>query len=232
MAARRFLFLGPAAMAPVRCLLPLLPALALALGPAAGEAGRPLGLEALGEAEELTEELWGAGLPGDLPELEPECRRLLAAFAEGSAALTGCLGRRARPVRLCQACHRHYRRLLAQYGNITRAVGVRPRAEAGAGNGGLLRGGPGRGPGVRPGPQRWRVGLFFLRVSVASGVYQRTAGPREWAGSVLGSTAASDGCFPLAGGSAGSVQPAAGRARGKWLHLQKKALLLCASGKT
>ncbi|KAM6405590.1 LOW QUALITY PROTEIN: osteopetrosis-associated transmembrane protein 1 [Pluvialis apricaria] len=108
-------------MAPVRCLPPLLLAVALALGPAAGEASRPLGLEALGEAEELAEELWGAGLPGDLPELEPECRRLLAAFAEGSAALTGCLGSRARPVRLCQACHRHYRRLLAQYGNITRA---------------------------------------------------------------------------------------------------------------
>ncbi|KAM6271833.1 osteopetrosis-associated transmembrane protein 1 [Spheniscus humboldti] len=110
-------------MAPLRCLLPLLPALALALGPAAGGARRPLALEALGEAGELAEELWGAGLPGDLPELEPECRHLLAAFAEGSAALTGCLGRRARPVRLCQACHRHYRRLLAQYGNIVRAVG-------------------------------------------------------------------------------------------------------------
>ncbi|NXE78666.1 OSTM1 protein, partial [Cochlearius cochlearius] len=80
-------------------------------------------LEALGEAGELAEELWGAGLPGDLPELEPECRHLLAAFAEGSAALTGCLGRRARPVRLCQACHHHYRRLLVQYGSIARAVG-------------------------------------------------------------------------------------------------------------
>ncbi|NXY72434.1 OSTM1 protein, partial [Glareola pratincola] len=108
-------------MAPVRYLLPLLPALALVLGPAAGQLRRPL---ALGEAEELAEELWDAeGLPGDLPELEPECRRLLAAFAEGSAALTGCLGRRARPVRLCQDCHRHYRRLLAQYGSIARAVG-------------------------------------------------------------------------------------------------------------
>ncbi|KAM6279160.1 osteopetrosis-associated transmembrane protein 1 [Porphyrio hochstetteri] len=110
-------------MAPLGWLLPLLSALALALDSAAGEARRPLVLEALGEAEELAEELWGAGLPGDLPELEPECRRLLVAFAEGSAALTGCLGRRARPVRLCQACHHHYGRLLAQYGNITRAVG-------------------------------------------------------------------------------------------------------------
>ncbi|KAK2534833.1 Ostm1 [Columba guinea] len=112
-------------MAPLRCLLPLLPALALALGPAAsaGETRRPLALEALGEAEGLVGELWGAGLPGDLPELEPECRRLLAAFAEGSAALTDCLGSHARPVRLCQACHRHYRRLLEQYGDIARAVG-------------------------------------------------------------------------------------------------------------
>ncbi|KAK2533846.1 osteopetrosis-associated transmembrane protein 1 [Columba livia] len=112
-------------MAPLRCLLPLLPALALALGPAAsaGETRRPLALQALGEAEGLVGELWGAGLPGDLPELEPECRRLLAAFAEGSAALTDCLGSHARPVRLCQACHRHYRRLLEQYGDIARAVG-------------------------------------------------------------------------------------------------------------
>ncbi|XP_061222747.1 osteopetrosis-associated transmembrane protein 1 [Neopsephotus bourkii] len=102
----------------------LLPALALALGPSATGGSRRLpALEALGEAEELAEELWGAGLPGDLPELEPECRQLLADFAEGSAALTGCLGRSARPVRLCQACHPHYRHLLAQYGNIARAVG-------------------------------------------------------------------------------------------------------------
>ncbi|OPJ73216.1 osteopetrosis-associated transmembrane protein 1 [Patagioenas fasciata monilis] len=112
-------------MAPLRCLLWLLSALVLALGPAAsaGELRRPLALEALGEAEGLVGELWGAGLPGDLPELEPECRRLLAAFAEGSAALTDCLGSHARPVRLCQACHHHYRRLLEQYGDIARAVG-------------------------------------------------------------------------------------------------------------
>ncbi|XP_065537182.1 osteopetrosis-associated transmembrane protein 1 [Lathamus discolor] len=103
-------------MAPLRCLV-----LLLALGPSA--AGGSRRLPALGEVEELAEELWGAGLPGDLPELEPECRQLLADFAEGSAALTGCLGRSARPVRLCQACHPHYRHLLAQYGNIARAVG-------------------------------------------------------------------------------------------------------------
>ncbi|XP_071597320.1 osteopetrosis-associated transmembrane protein 1 [Heliangelus exortis] len=110
-------------MAPLRFLLPLLPALALALRPVAGEPRRALALEALGEAEELAEELWDAGLPGDLPELEPECSRLLTAFANSSAALTGCLGLRARPVRLCQACHLHYQHLLAQYGSIARAVG-------------------------------------------------------------------------------------------------------------
>ncbi|NXH22883.1 OSTM1 protein, partial [Bucco capensis] len=94
-------------------------ALALTLGPAAVETRRSLALELLVEAEER----WGAGLPGDLPELEPECRRLLAAFAESSAELTKCLGRRARPVRLCQTCHLQYRHLLAQYDNIARAVG-------------------------------------------------------------------------------------------------------------
>ncbi|XP_062428662.1 osteopetrosis-associated transmembrane protein 1 [Rhea pennata] len=114
-------------MAPLGRLLPLLPALALALGPAAAAAGgerrRRRHLLALGEAEELSASLWGAALPGDLPELEPECRRLLAAFAEGSAALAECLGRRARPVRLCQACHRQQGRLLARYAAIARAVG-------------------------------------------------------------------------------------------------------------
>lgn len=153
-------------MAPVRCPRLLLLTLALALGPAAGEARWPPALEALGDAEELTEQLWGAGLPGDLPELEPECRRLLAAFAEGSAALTGCLSRRARPVRLCQACHRHYRSLLAQYGSIARAVGVRPRGRTAGAGGGLAgeggceaaRGG-GRPAGVRPFPHGRRVGV-------------------------------------------------------------------------
>lgn len=119
-------------MAPPRCLCrALLPALALALLGLAAAAG-PRQTPALELAEELAEELWSAGLPGDLPELEPECRSLLAAFAEGSAALTECLGRRARPVRLCQGCHGHYRRLLALYGGIARAVGVRPWGRGGA----------------------------------------------------------------------------------------------------
>ncbi|NXD92723.1 OSTM1 protein, partial [Chaetorhynchus papuensis] len=109
--------------APPRCLRRvLLPALALSLLGLAAAVG-PRQTPALELAEELAEELWDAGLPGDLPELEPECRSLLAAFAEGSAALTGCLGRRARPVRLCQGCYGHYRRLLAQYSSIARAIG-------------------------------------------------------------------------------------------------------------
>ncbi|XP_050828516.1 osteopetrosis-associated transmembrane protein 1 isoform X2 [Serinus canaria] len=110
-------------MAPPWCLCRApLPALALALLSLAAAAG-PRQTPALELAQELAEELWSAGLPGDLPDLEPECRSLLAAFAEGSAALTGCLARRARPVRLCQGCHGHYRRLLAQYDSIARAVG-------------------------------------------------------------------------------------------------------------
>lgn len=140
--ARRFRFLGAAAMAPpwflCRAQLSVLLLALLGLAAAAGPRQTP----ALELAEELAEELWSAGLPGDLPELEPECRSLLAAFAEGSAALTGCLGRRARPVRLCQGCHGHYRRLLAQYGSIARAVGVRPW-----GRGGCVAAGAGWGPG-------------------------------------------------------------------------------------
>lgn len=113
--------------------------LALGLAAAAGLRQTP----ALELAQELAEELWSAGLPGDLPELEPECRSLLAAFAEGSEELTGCLSRRARPVRLCQGCHDHYRRLLAQYDSIARAVGVRPWGPGGA----WL---PGRAGGLAP----------------------------------------------------------------------------------
>lgn len=147
--ARHFRFLSAAAMAPLRCQLFLLPALALAFGPVAG-------LEAPDEAEELAmgmaAELRAAGLPGDLPELEPECRRLLAAFAEGSATLSGCLARRARPVRLCQACGGLYRSLLTQYGDIARAVGVRPT-------------GRGRGPGSsETGVPALRGALSVLRV--------------------------------------------------------------------
>uniref|UniRef100_A0A8B9STU7 Osteoclastogenesis associated transmembrane protein 1 n=1 Tax=Anas platyrhynchos TaxID=8839 RepID=A0A8B9STU7_ANAPL len=84
--------------------------------------GPAVGLQGLGEGAEMA-----AGLPGlellelpelEPPELEPECRRLLGAFAEGSAALSRCLARRARPVRLCQACRGHYSTLLGLYRDI------------------------------------------------------------------------------------------------------------------
>uniref|UniRef100_A0A8C3C2K7 Osteoclastogenesis associated transmembrane protein 1 n=1 Tax=Cairina moschata TaxID=8855 RepID=A0A8C3C2K7_CAIMO len=84
--------------------------------------GLAVGLQGLGEGAEMA-----AGLPElellelpelEPPELEPECRRLLGAFAEGSAALSGCLARRARPVRLCQACRGHYSTLLGLYRDI------------------------------------------------------------------------------------------------------------------
>ncbi|XP_060093822.1 osteopetrosis-associated transmembrane protein 1 [Heteronotia binoei] len=81
----------------------------------------PLSLELLDEAEDLSllglESLW------DLLELEPECRELLAAFANSSVKLTGCLVRSARPVRLCQNCYRQFREINSLLENITRAVG-------------------------------------------------------------------------------------------------------------
>ncbi|NXO04359.1 OSTM1 protein, partial [Rhinopomastus cyanomelas] len=107
-------------MAALGCFLRLLPALALALPPADATAKVPAALEL---AEELQEELQDAGLPGDLPELEPECRQLLGAFANSSATLAACLASRARPVRLCQGCHGLYRGLVHQYGRIARAIG-------------------------------------------------------------------------------------------------------------
>uniref|UniRef100_A0A7M4FR84 Osteoclastosis associated transmembrane protein 1 n=1 Tax=Crocodylus porosus TaxID=8502 RepID=A0A7M4FR84_CROPO len=64
--------------------------------------------------------LLGAALPGDL---EPECRELLAGFASSCAALSGCLVRSARPVRLCQSCYHTFRAVTEQLDNITRAVG-------------------------------------------------------------------------------------------------------------
>ncbi|XP_077158741.1 osteopetrosis-associated transmembrane protein 1 [Paroedura picta] len=81
----------------------------------------PLSLELLDEAEDLSR--LGRESLGDLLELEPECRELLAAFASSSVALTGCLVRSARPVRLCQNCYRQFREINDQLENISRAVG-------------------------------------------------------------------------------------------------------------
>ncbi|XP_034965177.2 osteopetrosis-associated transmembrane protein 1 [Zootoca vivipara] len=89
---------------------------------ASGGRRHPLSWELL-EAEDLAS--LGSGLAGDLldAQLEPECRELLAAFANSSATLTGCLARSARPVRLCQNCYRQFRDATEQYENIARAVG-------------------------------------------------------------------------------------------------------------
>ncbi|XP_054837917.1 osteopetrosis-associated transmembrane protein 1 [Eublepharis macularius] len=81
----------------------------------------PLSLELLGEAEDLS--LLASGPLRDLLELEPECRELLAAFADSSVELTGCLVRSARPVRLCQNCFRQFREMNEKLENITKAVG-------------------------------------------------------------------------------------------------------------
>ncbi|XP_020657005.3 osteopetrosis-associated transmembrane protein 1 [Pogona vitticeps] len=66
-----------------------------------------------------------ARLPRDLldSQLEPECRELLAGFANSSVRLTGCLVRSARPVTVCQNCHRQFREVRELLENITRAVG-------------------------------------------------------------------------------------------------------------
>ncbi|XP_074043392.1 osteopetrosis-associated transmembrane protein 1 [Macrotis lagotis] len=110
-------------------LLVLLPALGLgSVAPAPG----PWAERRLLEAHDLSLSLLrGPGLgplslpppPPDLPELEPECRELLLAFAEGSAELTGCLVRSARPVRLCQSCFRLFGQVTSQWDAIRRAAG-------------------------------------------------------------------------------------------------------------
>ncbi|KAF7254060.1 Osteopetrosis-associated transmembrane protein 1 [Varanus komodoensis] len=66
-----------------------------------------------------------SGLVGDLLEsqLEPDCRELLAGFANSSVRLTSCLIRNARPVTLCQNCYHQFRELKERFDNITGAVG-------------------------------------------------------------------------------------------------------------
>ncbi|KAH0622195.1 hypothetical protein JD844_024294 [Phrynosoma platyrhinos] len=95
-----------------------------------------LGLSAAGQSL-----FWEGGMPPVAPEeeppwpgaalgllqdshLEPECRELLAGFANSSVRLSGCLVRNARPVTLCQNCHRQFRELSQQMENITRSPGV------------------------------------------------------------------------------------------------------------
>ncbi|XP_066469290.1 osteopetrosis-associated transmembrane protein 1 [Tiliqua scincoides] len=95
----------------------------LEAGGAVGGRRRPLALELLDEAEDLSS--LAPGLLGDLPllQLEPECRELLAAFANSSVRMIGCLVRSARPVKVCQNCYRLYHEVMEQLENITRVVG-------------------------------------------------------------------------------------------------------------
>ncbi|XP_001511508.2 osteopetrosis-associated transmembrane protein 1 [Ornithorhynchus anatinus] len=61
--------------------------------------------------------------PGLLPDLDPDCRALLVLFARSSARLTDCLGRGARPVRVCQTCYPLFREVVGSMENISRAAG-------------------------------------------------------------------------------------------------------------
>ncbi|KAJ7341814.1 hypothetical protein JRQ81_007085 [Phrynocephalus forsythii] len=85
-----------------------------------------LALDALQAAAAEEDLLWPEpAFPRDLldSQLEPECRELLAAFANSSGRLIGCFVRSARPVTLCQNCHRQFREVSELLGNITRAAG-------------------------------------------------------------------------------------------------------------
>ncbi|KAJ6651335.1 hypothetical protein lerEdw1_021067 [Lerista edwardsae] len=90
-------------------------------GMAVGGRRHPLALELLDEAEDLAS--LGTGLLGDLPVPEPECRELLAAFANSSVKMISCLVRSARPVKVCQNCYRQYHEVEEQLENISRVVG-------------------------------------------------------------------------------------------------------------
>nr|XP_056712705.1 osteopetrosis-associated transmembrane protein 1 [Euleptes europaea] len=96
----------------------------LQAGPEVRASGaRPLSLGLLEEEEAEDLAALGSESLRNLLELEPECRQLLAAFADGSVELTGCLVRSARPVRLCQNCYPYFRELNERLENITRAAG-------------------------------------------------------------------------------------------------------------
>ncbi|XP_075453683.1 osteopetrosis-associated transmembrane protein 1 isoform X2 [Ascaphus truei] len=65
-------------------------------------------------AEELSLSLLPSySLAPDLSQDPAICARLLVDYANSSAALSGCLVRRARPVRLCQGCYLEYVQLRA-----------------------------------------------------------------------------------------------------------------------
>ncbi|XP_042295189.1 osteopetrosis-associated transmembrane protein 1 [Sceloporus undulatus] len=106
-------------------LLLLLLLLRLRLG---WEGGLALALAQEEEEEEGEPRPWlraALALPDPMQDshLEPECRQLLAGFANSSVRLSGCLVLNARPVTLCQKCHRQFREVTEQMENITRGPG-------------------------------------------------------------------------------------------------------------
>ncbi|XP_070589410.1 osteopetrosis-associated transmembrane protein 1 [Erythrolamprus reginae] len=52
------------------------------------------------------------------PQLDPECKELLNAFANSSVRLASCLIQSARPVTLCQNCYHQFGEVLQQFSNI------------------------------------------------------------------------------------------------------------------
>lgn len=52
------------------------------------------------------------------PQLDPECKELLNAFANSSLRLAGCLMQSARPVTLCQNCYHQFGEVMQQFNNI------------------------------------------------------------------------------------------------------------------
>lgn len=52
------------------------------------------------------------------PQLDPECKELLNAFANSSLKLASCLIQSARPVTLCQNCYRQFGEVMQQFENI------------------------------------------------------------------------------------------------------------------
>ncbi|XP_070809680.1 osteopetrosis-associated transmembrane protein 1 [Pituophis catenifer annectens] len=52
------------------------------------------------------------------PQLDPECKELLNAFANSSLRLASCLIQSARPVTLCQNCYRQFGEVMQQFENI------------------------------------------------------------------------------------------------------------------
>ncbi|XP_026582432.1 osteopetrosis-associated transmembrane protein 1 [Pseudonaja textilis] len=57
------------------------------------------------------------GVPQE-PQLDPECKELLTAFANSSLRLAGCLIQSSRPVTLCQNCYHQFGEVVQQFENI------------------------------------------------------------------------------------------------------------------